>query len=160
MILEKACIDDIEELVRMRIDYLTEDYGNISESSAARIKEKLPDYLRRHIDRDLFIYAAKDNDKIVSCCFLLVTEKPSNPTFINGMVGSVLNVYTMSDYRKRGLAVRLMQMLLDDALKMNLDFVELKATDAGFSLYEKVGFKQVESKYRNMKIVLNYENME
>ena len=41
---------------------------------------------------------------------------------------------------------------------MGLDFVELKATDAGYNLYKSIGFKDVISKYHNMKIVLDSDN--
>lgn len=159
MIFEKANLDDIDALVKLRIDYLTEDYGDIPKEQIDGISEKLPDYYRRHIGRDLFVYVSRDREDIVSCCFLLVTEKPSNPTFINGLVGTVLNVYTKPDYRKKGLAGKLVQMLVEDAEKMRLDFVELKATDAGYGLYKSVGFEDVISKYHNMKILLNTENL-
>lgn len=38
---------------------------------------------------------------------------------------------------------------------MGLDFVELKATDAGYSLYRSLGFEDSVSKYHNMKIAFD-----
>lgn len=101
------------------------------------------------------MYAAKSENEIVSCCFLIVAEKPSNPSFINGVVGTVMNVYTKPDHRRKGLAGKLMKMLLEDSEKMGLDFVELKATDAGYSLYRSLGFEDSVSKYHNMKIAFD-----
>ncbi len=151
MIFEKAGIDDIEALVKLRIDYLTEDYGEIPKKQIVQISDKMPDYYRRHIDKDLFVYVAREHKEIVSGCFLLVTEKPSNPTFINGLVGTVLNVYTKPEYRKRGIARKLLELLLSHSREMELDFVELKATDAGYNLYKSLGFDDVVTKYHNMK---------
>jgi len=42
-------------------------------------------------------------------------------------------------------------MLLQDAVKMNLSSVELKATEAGYNLYKSVGFTDDVSKYHCMK---------
>ena len=158
MIFERADINDLVSLVELRIDYLIEDYGEISELQINQISEKLPDYYLRHLNKDCFAYVCREENKIVSCCFLCVTEKPSNPAFINGKTGTVLNVYTKPEYRKKGIAGNLIRLLISDAEKMELDFVELKATDAGYNLYKSIGFEDVISKYHNMKIFLDSNN--
>lgn len=155
MIFERADINDLDSLVELRIDYLIEDYKEISELQINQISEKLPDYYLRHLNKDFFAYVCREENKIVSCCFLYVTEKPSNPAFINGKTGTVLNVYTKPEYRKKGIAGKLIRLLISDAEKMGLDFVELKATDAGYNLYKSIGFEDVISKYHNMKIRLD-----
>lgn len=42
-------------------------------------------------------------------------------------------------------------MLLQDAANMELCVVELKATEAGYSLYQSIGFKDVVSSYHQME---------
>lgn len=154
-VFDMADIDDIDSLVGLRIKYLIEDHGTIPQEQMTKISEKLPIYFQKHLNNDLFVYTYKVEDDIVSCCFLLVTEKPSNLSFINGIVGTVMNVYTKPEYRRKGLAGKLLKMLLEDSEKMGLDFVELKATDSGYNLYKSVGFEDTVSKYHNMKIVIN-----
>lgn len=158
MIFEKASINDLNSLVELRIEYLTEDYEDMSKSQIALISERLPDYYNKHLNKDLFAYVCREKEKIISCCFLYITEKPPNPTFINGKTGTVLNVYTKPEYRKKGIASKLIKLLLFDSEKMGLDFVELKATDAGYNLYKSLGFEDVISKYHNMKILINKDN--
>lgn len=158
MIFEKANIDDLDSLVKLRIEYLIEDYGEISKNQLTQIANKLPNYYHKHLNKDLLIYVCRDKENIVSCCFLYIMEKPSNPTFVNGITGTVLNVYTKPEYRKKGFAGKLLKLLLSDSEKMGLDFVELKATDSGYNLYKSIGFENVISKYHNMKIVLNSKN--
>ena len=53
-----------------------------------------------------------------------------------------------------GIAGKLMKLLLSESEKMGLDFVELKATDAGYSLYRSLGFEDAVSKYHNMKYII------
>ena len=147
---ERASIQDAERLVQARIDYLTEDFGSLSESDEAAIRERLPGYFKAHLNRDLFCYVVRDGEMIVACAFLLVVEKPMSPSFINGRTGTVLNVYTRPDYRRRGYGRAVMEALLADARAMGLCVVELKATDDGYPLYRSVGFEDDASKYHCM----------
>ncbi|MDE6666212.1 MAG: GNAT family N-acetyltransferase [Ruminococcus sp.] len=149
---EKADLKDINELVQMRLEYLTEDYGSLTEIQSEKIRNQLSVYYQNHLNKDLFVYVVK-SERIISCCFLLVSEKPANPSFINGKTGTVLNVYTKPEFRKKGIAGKIMEFLISDAKEMKLDFVELKATDNGYKLYKSVGFEDMVSKYHNMKIV-------
>jgi len=154
MLFCKAQIEHTNQLVQLRLDYLAEDHGSLSPQESEQIASKLPEYFKKHLNNDLFVYICCSGDEIVSCVFLLVTEKPANPDFLNGKTGSLLNVYTKPEHRHNGYAKRLLEMMLDDARAMCLDFVELKATDDGYGLYKKVGFKDAVSKYHNMKFVL------
>lgn len=154
MLFCKAQNEHTNQLVQLRLDYLAEDHGSLSPQESEQIASKLPEYFKKHLNNDLFVYICCSGDEIVSCVFLLVTEKPANPDFLNGKTGSLLNVYTKPEHRHKGYAKRLLEMMLDDARAMCLDFVELKATDDGYGLYKKVGFKDAVSKYHNMKFVL------
>ncbi len=73
---------------------------------------------------------------------------------MTGRTGTVLNVYTRPEFRRHGIAGRLMRLLLAEAAELKLDFVELKATDSGYSLYKSLGFEDVVTKYHNMKFVI------
>ena len=97
------------------------------------------------------IAVAKENDEIVSCAFLLIVEKPMSPAFLTGKTGTVLNVYTKLEHRKKGYARQLMNALLSEAKERDLSVVELKATEDGYHLYKSVGFEDVVSKYYTMR---------
>lgn len=150
MVIDKASEKEISGLVELRIAYLKEDLGTISEADLQRMKEVLPQYFRKHLNRDLFVYVAKEAEEILACAFLLVVEKPMSPAFMTGKTGTVLNVYTKPEYRKKGYAKQLMNALLEDAKKNELSVVELKATEDGYHLYKAVGFEDVVLKYHNM----------
>lgn len=123
MMIEKATMQDIEQLTQLRLAYLMEDYGELNENE----------------------------QEIVACAWLLVVEKPMSPAFINGKTGTVLNVYTKPKHRCKGYGKQVMNMLLQDAVNMELSVVELKATEAGYSLYQSIGFKDVVSSYHQME---------
>ncbi|MBQ9196250.1 MAG: GNAT family N-acetyltransferase [Clostridia bacterium] len=151
MKVEKALRSDIDTLVQLRMAYLLEDRGHIDDQDAEMILQNLPAYFERHMEKDLFCYIVREESRIVSCAFLLVVEKPMSPAFLNGMTGTVLNVYTCPPYRRKGYARLLINELLCEAKRMNLCALELKATDAGYSVYRSAGFMDDVSKYRPMK---------
>lgn len=151
MFFEKAMNEDIAQLTNLRIAYLIEDMGKLDENELIIIKQDLPDYFIRNLNKNIFGYVAKEQKEIVACALLLVVEKPMSPAFITGKTGIVLNVYTKVEYRHKGYARNLMNMLMTDASDMGLSVVELKATEAGYQLYKSIGFENVKSKYYFMK---------
>ena len=65
-----------------------------------------------------------------------------------------MNVYTKPEYRKKGYAKKIMNMMLEDAKAENVSIIELKATEDGYSLYRSFWFEDVVAKYHNMRISL------
>ena len=154
MTFEKATAQDTGMLTELRIAYLQEDLGEIEAADLKLIESLLPGYYEKHLNKDLMVYGARNEKDIVSCAFLLIVEKPMSPSFITGKTGTVLNVYTKPEYRKKGYAKKLMNMMLEDAKAENVSIIELKATEDGYSLYRSVGFDDVAAKYHNMRISL------
>ena len=74
-----------------------------------------------------------------------------SPAFINGKTGTILNVFTVEAYRRKGYARKIMDMILADAKDMGLAVIDLKSTEDGYSLYRSVGFQDNHSKYHLMK---------
>ena len=145
-------------LTELRIEYLTEDYGGLSLTELEQFREKLPHYFKSHLNVDLFAYVCRAGELIAGCCFLFISEKPPNPSFINGKTGTLLNVYTRPEFRRKGIAGRLIKMLIADSSEMKLDFLELKSTDEGYELYKSLGFEDAVSKYHNMKLIIDKQN--
>ena len=155
MAFDKATTKDIEQLTELRVAYIQEDLGDVDEADLEAMRRALPEYYSKHLNNDLHVYTARNDDReIVSCAFLLIVEKPASPAFITGKTGTVLNVYTKPECRHRGYAKKLMEMMLEDAAKEHLSVVELKATDEGYPLYKAVGFEEVVSKYHVMRVRL------
>ena len=151
MRIEKAGFADVDALTALRLEYLIEDNGSLEHRDAETIRNNLPGYIREHLKKDLFVYVIREDDTIVSCAFLLIVMKPMSPAFINGKTATILNVYTLPAYRRRGYARMLMNAMIADAKELNIDVIELKATADGYDLYRSVGFEDDRSKYHLMK---------
>jgi len=152
---EKATTNDINQLTDLRAAYIQEDLGNVDVIDLEAMRESLPSYYAAHLGKDLYVYITRNDDgEIVSCAFLLIVEKPASPAFITGKTGTVLNVYTKPEYRHKGYAKKLMDMMLEDAVNKKISVIELKSTDEGYRLYQSVGFEDVVSKYHVMRVRL------
>lgn len=55
----------------------------------------------------------------------------------------IMNMYTAPDYRRRGIAYRTLELLVEDAKSRGIKAISLEATDMGRPLYEKYGFVQM-----------------
>lgn len=139
MDVEQANVADVDELVELRVAYLTADNGSLDEGDEAAIRSGLPGYFEAHLGRGLHAHVAREGGRIASCALLIVVEKPMSPAFLSGRTGIVLNVYARPDRRRRGYARQVMEALLADARNSGLSVVELKATDDGHPLYLSVG---------------------
>lgn len=58
-----------------------------------------------------------------------------------GRWGHIANIYTEPAHRRRGLARRLMDTILDWCAAHDIDHVTLAASEEGRALYESFGFK-------------------
>ena len=147
----EASKDDIEQLIRLRIAYMIDDFGGISDHEKECMEKQLPDYFNRKLGDELVAFVAKDGERIVSVAYLHIIEMPANSILLNGLYGEVLSVYTEPEYRGKGLCTKLIQNLVDYGKKRGLGRVDLSATKEGYPIYAKVGFVDKEQRYTDMR---------
>lgn len=151
ILFEEATKADIDELVRLRIAYMKDDFGSVSEYEKECMEKQLPDYFNRKLGDELIAFTAKDGDRIVSVAYLHIIEMPANSILLNGIYGEVLSVYTEPAYRGQGLCTALMRNLIDYGKERGLGRVDLSATKEGYPIYAKLGFVEKESRYTDMR---------
>lgn len=78
--------------------------------------------------------------RIVAGGGLIVYEWPTRPGDPNTHRAYILNVYTEPEYRRRGLARRIMNAILGWCREQGFKTVSLHASSAGRPLYESMGF--------------------
>jgi len=150
----KATISDIDALIRLRLDFLTENRGGLSKEETKAIVSQLKDYYPRQLNNSFFAYLAEHEGRAISAVYMVLVERPANPDFITGRTATVLNVFTYPEYRRKGIATKLLDMMIGDARTMNISYLELSATEYGKPLYEKLGFEVRQPKYTEMRLNL------
>ena len=89
----KATHNDVELLIRLRLDFLTEDRA-ISAKTQQRRSFHSCGILCTADEQSFVALLAEDNGQAVSAVFMAVAGKPANPSFITGKTATILNVYT------------------------------------------------------------------
>jgi GNAT superfamily N-acetyltransferase len=154
MNIRKATIEDIDILIKLRLDYLLTDRGYLNADEENAIRSQLVDYYTKHINNDFIAILAEIDNNIVSTAFLAISEKPANPTFITGKTGTLLNVLTYPEYRRMGIATKVVSKIIDEAKQLGVSLIDLSATQDGKPLYEKLGFIEPKPKYTSMRLQL------
>ncbi len=145
---------DVEQLAEMRTAYLMDDFSELPKERIMEISKQLPGYIENELGRDLRAYICKDGDKIVATVLMFITERPASPMVPNGLMGTLMNVYTLPDYRGMGIAKKLVKMAIAQGRELGLSVIELKATPAGAPLYKQLGFKDEAPRYTAMDLKL------
>ena len=154
MELRLATTKDLEALISLRLAYLRTDYATLFPQQEQQIMAQLKEYFPGHLGRDCFAYLAEEQGAAMACAFLILSEKPANPSFPTGKIGTLMNVYTLPAQRRKGYARALLERMIADSRQMGLSYLELKATEDGLPLYQKLGFSQEASDYTPMRLVL------
>ena len=150
-----ATADDIDRLINARFDYLTIDDPEIAPEQRAVIELNLRQYILKRINTDFFAAIVEENDSIVSLAFLAISEGPANLSFPTGKTGTIFNVLTYPEYRRKGFATMVMHALIEEGKRQNLSYIELSATESGKPVYEKLGFLVKDpSSHTDMKLSL------
>ena len=144
--IREATKDDTEKLIKLRLDYLTEDNEQLTDEEINTATQKLREYFNKYLNNpdnsEFFAVIAEIDGEPVATAFLVISEKPVNPRyFITGKKADILNVLTYPKYRRKGVATKMLEMLIDRAKKENASFIDLAATEMGKPVYEKLGFK-------------------
>ena len=133
-----ATKDDIEALMSSRLEMLKvvnglpEDYVFTDQ-----IINESRDYF---LNGDHLTVLATDGDEVVGCAsmsFIRIMPTFGHPT---GKRAHLMNVYTRSEYRRRGIARRMVELLIDESWKAGATEISLDATELGRPLYERLGF--------------------
>jgi len=133
----KADINDVEELTRLRLMFLFEAGGETDELYAAH-KQFFIDGI---MSGEFISWIAVNNGKIIATSGISFYKLPPNKFFPNGLCSYISNIYTLPEYRKNGIAKKLVTLTVDEAKQRGCKRVLLNATDMGRPIYEKYGFK-------------------
>ena len=93
------------------------------------------------INGDQTTVLASDDGIIVGCAsvsYMRIMPTFSHPT---GKRAHIMNVYTKSSYRRKGIARKMCEMLIKDARDRGATEISLDATASGRPLYYTLGFK-------------------
>jgi GNAT superfamily N-acetyltransferase len=136
-----ATSDDIEVLTDLRVA-MFEEIGDITdEKQAEAFREATYRYLSEALPQGKFLaWVAEEDGQIVGTSGLIFFEQAPTPANLVGNEGYVLNMYTVPQWRGRGIARALLEEIIRYVKNTGIPQLWLYATEEGRPLYEKMGF--------------------
>lgn len=135
---KRATMEDIDELVRTRIIVLRAANKLSDDEDMSVVEEKSYAYYRRALESGEHIaYLVYDNGKFIGAggvSFYQVMPTYHNPT---GKKAYIMNMYTAPEYRRQGIAIHTLDLLVKYAKEQGVLQITLEATDMGRPLYER-----------------------
>lgn len=133
---------DLDEFIRIRINQLREEGA----TEDFDLKPALMDYYNRHLSDGTFVsYLAVDGDKIVGTSGMSFVEKPPYFSCPSGKLGLLSSMYTDTNYRRQGIAKKLLSLVVEEARAYGCGTVQITASDMGVLLYKDFGFVKNEN---------------
>ena len=128
---------DLDAFIEIRIRQLREEGA----AEDLDLKPALKDYYARHLPDGTFVsWLATEDGRIVGTSGMSFVEKPPYYGCPSGKIGLLSGMYTDRAYRRRGIARRLLSLVVDEAKKYGCGTVQITASDVGVLLYADFGF--------------------
>lgn len=141
LLYRRAGSHDRELLTRLRLEVLRAANGLEEDVDLSRTELESRRYYETCFPEDSHAaWLVFDGEEVVgtgAVSFYQVMPTYHNPS---GKKAYIMNMYTRPDYRRRGIAHRVLELLTAEAEMRQIDAVTLEATAAGRPLYEAFGF--------------------
>ena len=134
-----ATIADLATVLRHR-HAMFADMGCPEPSLAAMDEQALPYFARAFEDATYHHWFIDADDKVVAGAGVSVNPFYPGPRDPRPQRAWIVNVYTEPDYRKRGMAARLVKTVINWCRQNGIRVVYLHASDSGLPLYRRLGF--------------------
>ncbi|MGN1183181.1 MAG: GNAT family N-acetyltransferase [Faecalibacillus sp.] len=137
MTYQKLTEKELNVFIEMRIQQLKEEGAK----EDIDLKPALYDYYDKHMKDGSFVsWIALVDDKIVGTSGISFVEKPPYYGCPNGKIGLLSSMYTCEEYRRQGIAKKLLSQVIQEAKDHGCGVIQITASDMGMKLYQDFGF--------------------
>lgn len=141
IVFDKATVKDVPVLVEYRIRFALELSGEKSQEAIDALKKQMTEYFSKNTETTSCIsYIAHFNGQVAGIGSLHVREVPGNFKNPSGKWGYIMNMYTVPEYRRKGVCKGILQALVEEGKKLGIGAFELHATQEGEFVYKQNGF--------------------
>lgn len=129
--------NELDTFINMRINQLREDGAK----EEIDLVPALKDYYTRHMADGTFVsWLAFDGDDIIGTSGMSFVEKPPYFGCPSGRIGLLSSMFTNPNYRRKGIAKKLLSRVVNDARNYGCGTIQITASDMGVKLYKDFGF--------------------
>ncbi|MFQ5977749.1 MAG: GNAT family N-acetyltransferase [Candidatus Heimdallarchaeota archaeon] len=141
IVIRQATIADLSDLVRLRrMMFEAMGFDDPAQLHAADLAAA--DYFAEAIPDGKFFgwLAIMSNGEAAASGGVTIDHHPPGPTNLSGQIGYIMNLVTIPQYRRQGIARRIMQTMLRWLADRGVTTLALHATEVGRPMYEELGF--------------------
>ena len=139
-----ATVADAELLTDLRMQMRKEREKVHPPADIEAFRDANFEYFKKYLADGSYIgVIAEINGKTAATGGICLHNHPPSYSVPNGRSACLLNMYTLIEFRGRGLAGKIVAMLVDEARHAGCCQVFLNASDMGKPVYEKFGFTDV-----------------
>jgi GNAT superfamily N-acetyltransferase len=138
--IRRAGIEDIDHVVAQRMAFLREMHpealgpdAELLELTRKYVADKLP-------AGEFLVWFAEEDGRIVGTGGLVFWHRPPTFHYRSELHAYILNMYTLPEWRGKGIASMLLQHIIDYVKTTPASRISLQASDMGRPLYERFGF--------------------
>ena len=147
MNLRVANINDIEQLIQMRWDFTFEESESITSQGIdfGTFSLECGTFLENAINSERwFIWVAEEESKIISHIYIELIQKVPRPGRVTYPFAFMTNVYTLKDFRNKGIGSKLLTTINEWAQNSKYEFIIVWPSNNSIGYYKKNGY--IESK--------------
>ncbi len=141
LIYKKATIVDLDILVETRIEVLRAANKLSEDVDMSEVRRQSYEYYVEALENNTHAaYLVFDEEQFVGAG--AVSYYRVMPTYHNpsGWKAYIMNMYTKPEYRRKGIAFKTLDLLVEDAKGKGITSISLEATEMGQPLFAKYGF--------------------
>ena len=134
---KKLSEKEVDKFIELRIKQLREEGA----TEDIDLTPALEDYYNRHLADGTFVsWLAMDGEEIIGTSGMSFVEKPPYFGCPSGKIGLLSSMYTLDEYRRKGIAKELLSRVMQEAKEYGCGAVQITASDMGVLLYTDFGF--------------------
>ena len=137
----KASKDDVSTLVEHRIMFALEIFGSQNETAIQLLRTQMTSYFKKAmLDHSCISFIAKCDEIVAGIGSIHFREMPGNFKNPSGKWGYIINMYTVPEFRRKGICKNILNLLVEEGQKIGVTAFELHATKEGEKVYIQEGF--------------------
>jgi GNAT superfamily N-acetyltransferase len=141
--IRRATLDDVETLVSLRHVMQAEMEHGYEVATPDEIIEPMRKYFREQLAGYHFAaFIAEVEGRPIGTGGVVVFDVPPSPSNPEGAEGYVMNMYTVPEWRGRGVAHSLVDALVRHAYGEGARRMWLRTSEDGESVYQRFGFRK------------------
>lgn len=143
---KRATIEDIDLLTKTRIEVLRAANRLSDDTDLSEVEIQSYNYYQKALRDDSHIaYLTFDGTRFVGAGAVSFFQVMPTYHNLSGNKAYIMNMYTRPEYRRRGIAIKILDMLIKESKNRGITAISLEATDMGRPLYEKYGFVKMDN---------------